>query len=279
MSERATLGVIAISYNEEKDMPGFLENFLPWVDEIVIVDDGSTDKTRELAEVGGARVRFISSPRNEGEYYSDQRNKGINAATSDWLLHLDIDERASAGLAQEMMTAIAAGRCDAYRYRRRNYFLNRQMKGGGWADWNQVHLAKREILRFGGMFHETVELSSDSSRVGQLDNEMLHINDENYAERLQKSGNYQSEVKKWVSDNEGRVGAVKIIWSFVREFLVKYFAKRGFLDGVPGLIWAFHSANAAFRARALVWDEQNRVKRADLEAEIKQTWEDFKTGK
>src|SRR2546428_14092308 len=96
---RPTLGVVAISHNEETDMPGFLEHLLPWVDEIVIVDDGSTDETIQIARAAGPKVKIISSPRQPGEYYSHQRNKGIDAATSDWLLHMDIVERVTPELA------------------------------------------------------------------------------------------------------------------------------------------------------------------------------------
>lgn len=270
--KRPTIGVVAISFNEERDMPGFLANLLPWVDEIVIVDDGSSDKTAELALAAGNKVNFIVSPRNKGEYYADQRNKGIDVAKSDWLLHLDIDERATAALADEIIAVMGSDQFEACRFRRRNYFLNRAMNGGGWADWNQVHLAKRDVLKFGGMYHETIELFCPVDKVKQLSGKMLHINDETYAERLQKSSTYQAEVMARVREKEGRVGVRNIIWSFAREFLVKYIAKRGIRDGIPGLIWTFHAAGAAFRARALVWDEQNRISREDLEKELREKW-------
>src|SRR5437867_9133513 len=102
---RPTLGIVAICHNEEKDMPRFLEHLLPWVDEIVLVDDGSTDRTVEIAQAAGPKVRVIVSPKTADEGYSDQRNKGIDAAFSEWLLHMDIDERVTPGLAEEILKA------------------------------------------------------------------------------------------------------------------------------------------------------------------------------
>ena len=97
-----TLGVVAICRNEQRDLGGFLEHLLPWVDEIVLVDDGSTDDTLKIARNAGPKVSVISSPRLPGEYFSHQRNKGIKAARSEWLLHMDIDERVTPELRREI---------------------------------------------------------------------------------------------------------------------------------------------------------------------------------
>lgn len=268
-----TIGVVAISYNEERDFPGFLENLDPWVDEVVVVDDGSTDQTSAIAATWGGKLNFLVSPRRKGEYYSHQRNKGIGAAQSDWLLHMDIDERVTPALAREICLAIRDPAFDAYRYRRLNYFLHRPMKGGGLADWNLVHLAKREMLRFGGMFHESCDVDVSPERVGQLREKMLHFNDESYVERLRKSAIYQKEVVGGILKQDKRTGMVGLAWAFCSEFARKYFWKRGIFDGVPGLIWALHAASASFRARAQVWDEQNRIERRELEEKLKEEWD------
>jgi (heptosyl)LPS beta-1,4-glucosyltransferase len=270
---RTTLGVVAISFNEERDLPAFLENLVPWVDEIIIIDDGSTDGTRKIAETAGEKVRFIVSPRVEGEYYADQRNKGIELASSDWLIHMDIDERIPLDFALEILETIHDPDHDAYRFHRMNYFLHRPMRGGDWRDWNLVHLARRECLRFSGMYHEKIELAIPPGRVGQLQNFMLHLNDESYDERLRKSAVYQVEVSKNIKKTKVSLGYFDILYSFIREFIYQYFWKRGFLDGVTGLIWAFHAASAKNRAYILAWDEQNRIPREELEKDICLMWD------
>ena len=124
MNSKPTLGVVAISYNEEVDLPGFLEHLKGWVDEIVIIDDGSTDTTEQIASKYGPKVNFIKSKRDAGEYYSDQRNKGIDHAKSDWLLHMDIDERVTKELSLEILTAVSSPDYDAYKFKRLNYFFS-----------------------------------------------------------------------------------------------------------------------------------------------------------
>jgi glycosyltransferase involved in cell wall biosynthesis len=264
-----TLAVVAISYNEEKDLPGFLDNLVHWVDEIIIVDDGSTDSTADIAASYGSKVKFIVSPRSDGEYFSHQRNKGIDAAKSDWLLHMDIDERVPQELANEICCALKSEEYDAYRFRRLNYFLHRPMHGGGWQDWNLVHLSKKEIFRFSGMYHENCLVDTSPQRIGQLQKKMWHLNDDTYEERMRKSNMYCQEQAKELEDKGLIVGWWHFFWYPLFEFVNKYFRKKGYRDGVLGVLFALHSACASFRACALLWDKQNRVERAHIEDELK----------
>lgn len=271
MNSKPTLGVVAISYNEEEDLPGFLDNLLPWVDEIVIVDDGSVDSTASIA-AAKKNVCFLVSPRSDGEFYSHQRNKGIAESTSDWLLHMDIDERVPVELAKEILSAIRNPDYDAYRYRRLNYFLHRPMRGGGWQDWNLIHLARRDFFHFEGMFHEKCIVDVPAGRVGQLKYKMHHLNDRSFKERIKKSENYLVEVVADIKRQGGAVAGIDIVFNPFVEFLKKFFYKKGFLDGTAGIVSALHSATAVFRAYSVVWDEQNRVSRSEIEQKIESDW-------
>lgn len=265
-----TLGVVSISYNEERDLPRFLEHLLPWIDEIILIDDGSTDSTREIAEAGGDKVTFIESPRKDAEYFSHQRNKGIAAAKSDWLLHMDIDERVPPALAEEILAAIDSEDFDAYRYRRLNYFLHRPMRFGAWQNWNLVHLARRDKFHFGGKFHETCIVDALDARIGQLKTTMHHLNDESYTERLRKSDSYLVEL---ADPNQSKpLSTLNVVWAACKEFLYRYFYKQGFRDGGLGLLSALHTATAVFRANFLVWDKQHRISRESIEDNLEAAW-------
>ncbi len=271
---RPVISVVVISYNEEVDLPGFLDNLLPWVGEVVIVDDGSTDRTKEIALSRGKKVRFVDSPRQTGEYFSHQRNKGIEASTGDWLLHMDVDERVPPALAKEILGAIQDQHKDAYKFRRLNFFLHRPMKGGGWQNWNQVHLARREVFRFAGMYHEECIVDAPSERIGQLKEMMWHLNDDSYKERMQKSFLYCQEQAIRLVDSGIRIKWWHLLLLPGTEFLRKILKNHGYRDGTLGLLFALHSADAMFRACALVWDQQNSLDRSVLEERLKKMWND-----
>ena len=269
---RPSIGVVAICKNEEKDLPGFLDNFLPWVDEILIVDDSSTDKSCEIIEAAGQKVRLIRHSMSPDSGFSGQRNLGIQHSSCDWLLHTDIDERVTPEFVDEVKAALHRQDIYAYKYRRRNYFLHRVMRGGGLQEWNKPQLARRGKHHFVNRVHEECVVEGAPSTVAQLNSCILHINDENYVERVNKSVQYCLEQANRIERK------VSIRWWHLLlypsvEFVRKYFLKSGFLDGTPGLIWSLHSACAMFKASAILWDRQNNIPREHIEEEIREKWD------
>ena len=263
-----TLGVVAISKNEEEDMPRFLDHLLPWVDEIVIVDDGSTDATLEIIKAAGPKVKLIEHLMDHDLGFARQRNLGVEEASSDWLLHMDIGERVPPAFAKEILTSIRDDQKDGFRLRRLNFYLHRALRHGGLQRWNQVHLARRESLRFVGRVHERAELTCQQDRIGQLNQMMWHLNDNSFLERLEKSARYSELEGRRIVESGLNVRWYHFLFHPLFRAANVYIRRQGFRDGVPGLIYAFHQFNSTFNWYALAWDTQNRISRKTLEDDI-----------
>src|SRR5438093_4891641 len=107
---------------------------LAWAAEVIVVDGGSTDGTRELARAAGARV--LDGAVVQGPTIAHQRNAGIGAATHEWVFALDADERVGPELSAELAATVAAPAREAYAVRRRNVFLGETLRHAGWgSDW------------------------------------------------------------------------------------------------------------------------------------------------
>jgi (heptosyl)LPS beta-1,4-glucosyltransferase len=265
MNKKSTLAVVAISYNEEVDIPGFLEHLIEWVDEIVIVDSGSTDCTLEIINKSTFDIKLVKTTLEKAGGYAALRNLGVEGCNSDWVINMDIDERITENLKAEILISINKDKYNAFRYRRLNYFLHRPMKAGGWNSWNNPQLARKGAHYYKGKLHEKCVVQGGEEKIGQLQSFMSHLNDESYLERMDKSFRYcQLESDKLI-EKHFKVKGYQILVYPILEFFKKYFYKKGFIDGIPGLIAAIHSANAVFRALALTWDVQNKIHRKELE--------------
>jgi (heptosyl)LPS beta-1,4-glucosyltransferase len=266
--KRPTLGVVAICRNEQRDLGGFLEHLLPWVDEIVLIDDASTDDTLSIARSAGPKVSIISSPRLPGEYFSHQRNKGIRAAQSDWLLHMDIDERVTPKLREEIQATIRRSDIDGCRFHRQNFFLHRAIHGGGWQLFWYLHLARRTKFKFGGKVHEKCLLDSPKERIRRLKGRMWHFNEDTYEKRLKKSRFYTAVHAETILEGGKPVRTWELIARPLIAFVKTYFLFLGFRDGAIGWILSMHDMTNTFDAYVIAWDTQNRIPREDLEAEF-----------
>lgn len=265
---RPTLAAVAICRDEIRDIRGFLANVIAVVDEVVVVDDGSTDGTLEVLRAAGPKVRVVERRLEPAGGFAAQRNTGIEAATADWLLHMDIDERITPALAREIRAVLPGSTLDAYRYRRLNFFLHRPFRAGGWETWNHPQLGRRGRHRFVGAVHEMVEADGGPSAIGQLASEMWHLNDESFRERIAKNANYA------VYTAEGIKAKRRVRWWSLLAFpawraLKAYVYRGAWRHGELGLIFAVYTFTSTFNAYAVAWDDQNRLDREDLEAAVR----------
>jgi glycosyltransferase involved in cell wall biosynthesis len=216
-----------------------------WAREILVVEDGSTDDTRSVAETGGATVlgnHFVT--------IGLQRNFAIERAASDWILVVDADERGSPSLAGEIAKVLEVPRFDAYRIPRQNFFLGREVRHGGWESDRPIRLFKSTLRYNSSRVHERVEASG---AVGDLNAHLLH---EPYASLdawFEKLGRYS---RWWAEDRfeKGkRAGIGSVTVRPPLRFLTMFLIRGGWMDGARGAMLASMAATSVMAKYAQLW--------------------------
>ena len=250
-----TLSVAIITHNEAANLPRTLAS-VRWAQQIVVVDAHSTDDTAAIAKAAGAQI-FLQ----EWSGFAAQKNFAIAQCTGDWILSLDADEEVSPALAQEMQ-ALLAGRTteDAYFLPRRNYFLGRSLRHGGFYPDAKLRLFRRGRAQFTERrVHETLHTEG---AIGHLRADLLHYAYPtlfSYIDHMNRYSTLGSEIlieKRRVSRS-----LPVFLWNTLltpaTTFFYNYVLRLGFLDGREGLLLhLYHSAYISWKY-AKAW-EKNR---------------------
>jgi len=246
---RIPLSVAIITLNAAKQLPACLAS-VAFADDIVVLDSGSSDGTQSLAAGLGARVV-------EGDWpgYGAQKHKAVGLARHDWVLCLDADERVSAPLRQAIEAALTGPMPShlAWRMARSNRFMGRFLRHGeGYPDWS-LRLFHRAHARWSDdPVHEKV---LTDAAVGTLAGDLLHESAESLDAYLAKQNRYTSLQAEQLAAAGRSAGWAQIALSPLARFVKFYLLRRGFLDGVPGLvhiaIGCFNSMMKYAKLRAL----------------------------
>lgn len=235
------LSLCIATFNEEKNIHYPLDSSIDLVDEVVIVDGGSTDKTVKIAKSYGKKVKIIQS--DNPKMFHKNKQKAIEAAKGEWILQLDADEALSNNLKKEIREVINNNlelNFVAYNIPRKNWFLTRFLeKGGQYPDYT-VRLYRNSYARFPCKdVHENVEIKGE---IGYLKNPILHYADPDFSRYLMRWDRYTSlEVEKMTEDT--KLSFFKyFIWLPKITFLSMYFRHKGFMDGFPGFVFSLFSA-------------------------------------
>jgi len=226
MPER--LSAVIITRNAATQLAECLES-VRFADEILIVDSGSQDATLDIARRHNARI-----VRQDWLGYGKQKQFAVAQAANDWVLCLDADERVSAPLAHRIQETLRKPDCFAYDMPRCNRFMGRWLRHGeGYPDPN-LRLFHRQHARWSDdPIHEHV-VTDD--KVGRLVGDLLHETETTLAEYLEKQNRYTTLQAERLHAAGQRAGAARLVLSPLARFLKFYFLRRGFLDGVPGLV-------------------------------------------
>lgn len=246
------LSVVIITLNEEQNLPLTLAS-VQFADEIIVVDSGSTDRTLEIAREFGAKVIF-----EPWKGFAQQKNSAIEKCGGEWILSLDADEELTLELQREIaMLLKGTPDADAYMLRRRNVFLGRWMRHGGYYPDPKLRLFRRYAANFAPParfterpVHETMAFEG---RLDTLEHDLIHHaypTIESYIEHMDRYSTLGAQIVL----EKGKTG--KSLYAFINNifiipcftFLWNFIFRGGFRDGREGLLLhLYHSTYTSWK--------------------------------
>src|SRR5579859_2783658 len=187
------LSVAIITLNEEKNLGRTLDS-VKWADEIVVVDSGSTDRTREIAEKYG--VRSIVEP---WRGFAAQKNFAIEQCKGDWVLSLDADEEVTRELQAEIQRILADAntRQDVVGYLmpRKNHFLGRWLRHGGLYPDAKLRLFRKGAARYQPqLVHESMVADGPTIQLSGALNHHAYADIASFVEHLNRYSSLGAEM-------------------------------------------------------------------------------------
>lgn len=238
MNDTLKISGVIITFNEEDNIERCIKSLVPVVDEVVVVDSYSTDKTRQLAIELGAR--FIE---NDFKGHIEQKNFAVKQAKYDNILSLDADEELSKELVINILKIKSDHISNAYSMNRLTSYCGHWIKHAGWYPDRKIRLWNKNHGVWGGTNpHDSVKLNDDV-KVERLKGDILHFSYTNISQHIQQIDKFTSiaahqEFKKDKKANFFTQIVLYPFWLFIKN----YFLKLGFLDGYYGFIVCINGA-------------------------------------
>ncbi|HOK13907.1 MAG TPA: glycosyltransferase family 2 protein [Candidatus Kapabacteria bacterium] len=227
------LSAVIIAKNEEKNISRCLRS-LDFVNEIVLLDTGSTDRTCEIARSLGAKVFTL----DEWKGFGLAKRRATELASNDWIFSIDADEVASDELKQRIQKIIQNPEFFLYRIKRKSFYLGKMINYCGWQRDFPKRLFNRKHANFNDKpLHESVV---GNCPIGTIYEPIYHYTYPTIKSHLQKIDFYTDIAAEQLTGK--KYSFCKPFLGFIAKFCKMYLLERGFLDGRNGLILSFISA-------------------------------------
>jgi glycosyltransferase involved in cell wall biosynthesis len=249
-SNRGSPGVTAViaAHDESANIEACIAS-VDWATEVIVVENDSIDDTIDRARGAGATV---ISPKFTT--IGAARNNAIERVKTQWVLVVDADERCTPELAAEITQLVEKPTShSAFRVPRRNFFLGREIRHGGWGSDRPIRFFRRELRYNASLVHEHVEVSGET---GELRNALLHYTYTSLDQYFEKFNRYS---RWWAEQNHarGRKGsAAAVVFKPPARFVSMYLLRGGFLDGAHGLVLACLAAASVMAKYARLWGKR-----------------------
>lgn len=274
-----SISLCLATHNEASNLHYPLDSCIDWVDEVVIVDGQSTDKTVKIAKSYGKKVRVIET--DNPPMFHINKQKTLDAAKGDWILQLDADEEVSPELKKEVINVIQMnteelreyevslkekklflrhqikiqnsklkikneenGKFVAFYLPRLNYFLGKFLRYGGQYPDGSIRLIKNGKAWFPCKdVHEVMEVDGS---VGWLQNPILHYDSPTFERYINRNNRYINIMAKELKEQKLEKNLINflnyVFYKPVSWFFMTTFRHKGILDGWQGIVFSFYSA-------------------------------------
>lgn len=239
--KKITLSVAIAVFNEEAALDQCLASVASWVDEIVVVDGGSTDKTVAIAKKYTDTIIKTDNP----PIFHINKQKALDACHGGWILQLDADEVITEALRSEILTTIASAPSYAGYYipRKNNFWGHFMKKGGQYPDY-VIRLVKNGKARLPcKSVHEQIAVDGP---VGYLKEPMLHYSYRTSNDYWKKADTYTSLTARFMKEQHVAKSFGNwlkyMVGEPIKTFFLLFFRHKGFLDGWYGLVFSYWSA-------------------------------------
>ncbi|MBN1292122.1 MAG: glycosyltransferase family 2 protein [Candidatus Latescibacteria bacterium] len=253
--KKASISAYIITQNEEKNIDRLLSSIL-WMDEIIVLDSGSTDNTVNIAKKLGAKVSYHSFSN-----YIEQKNEAMSLCTGEWLINLDADEEITPELRKSIEMVLDyknfTDKPDIYNIIRKTYYMGRWINHCGWYPQYITRMSRRGKASWSGeLIHEKLVAESPS---GTLVGDLLHRPYGNLGDHLRKMDKY-TEMWAHQESKAGRKASIhSLLLRPMGKFIKIYILKAGFLDYVPGLIVAVMASWYTFMKYARLYELSRNI--------------------
>lgn len=246
------ISVVLGVFNEESNIKRCLES-VKWADEIVIVDDGSTDNTVEIAK---KYTDKIYRHKSEG-YVEPTRNFGIEKAQGDWILLLDADEEIPPELAVKLQQIAKSTDVDYVWIPRKNIIFGKWIQNEGWWPDFNVRFFKKGAVTWSNKIHSKPEIKGEEITIEEREElAIIHHNYQTVSQFLEKLDRYTTiEADEFIKSNKN-FAQRSLISHPMEEFLSRMFARKGYRDGYHGLVLSSFEAFSMQVVMAKVWEKQ-----------------------
>jgi glycosyltransferase involved in cell wall biosynthesis len=259
MPSTTPISAFMLTCNNMRTVEKALES-ITWVDELIVVDSGSTDGTLELVKDRATRV--IERP---WPGFREQYQFAADACNHTWALFIDADEVVTAELADEMRTCLDENadrpmdqQVAGYIAPRRTWYIDRWIRHGAWASDSEIRLYNRQRGGWEGGLHACIHVDGPTQT---LHNVYQHYTYADIADHIDTVNRYSTTGAAEMAEKGKQTNGFRAFFGALARFCRDYILKRGFLDGFPGLVIAVSSAYNAFIKHAKLSEIRRNSKR------------------